>query len=98
MPPEDPGSIYREVTQSFKHDLGEMAAVIKDQEAMTGRIDEGDLKYVMSMNAKIIRLALRIPKMRQRDRERRVKNSIRYLKRSGNQLIRSIRGLHPMRA
>ena len=59
----------------------------------TGAYNLRDLRFVVRMKLKMSRRVLKPYRRRQREHAKGVANSMRYLKRSGNQLIKSLRAL-----
>lgn len=56
-------------------------------------IPDKDLKFILNSKLKMQKLWLRMDKRRQRDKFKRAVNSLRYLKRSSNQLIKTLKAL-----
>lgn len=56
-------------------------------------IPDKDLKFILNSKLKMQKLWLRMDKRRQRDKFKRAVNSLRYLKRSSNQLIKALKAL-----
>lgn len=63
------------------------------REGFRGRVDKSDLDFVVNMQRKMLKLTVRQAQRREQERLKRVHHSIRYLKRSSNQLIGSIKRL-----
>lgn len=70
-----------------------MADVLDDQRYLVGRIEKSDLNFVINMQQKMLKLTLRQIKRQEAEDSKRVRNLVRYLKRSSNQLIKSLKGL-----
>jgi hypothetical protein len=56
-------------------------------------IPDKDLKFILNSKLKMQKLWLRMDKRTQRDKLKRSVNSLRYLKRSSNQLIKTLKAL-----
>ena len=56
-------------------------------------IPDKDLKFVLNSKLKMQKLWLRMHKRTQRDKLKRAVNTLRYLKRSSNQLIKTLKAL-----
>lgn len=77
----------------FATELDMMADFLDDKRYLGGRISKGDLNFVINMQHKMMKLTLRQIKRQEVEHAKRVRNSVRYLKRSSNQLIKSLKGL-----
>ncbi len=71
--------------------------IAEEEFELKGRYNLRDLKFVHRMKLKMTRMVLRPYRQRQREHAKGVANSVRYLKRSGNQLIKSLKGLRMTR-
>lgn len=58
-----------------------------------GPITDKDLKLVLNRKLKVEKIWIRMHKRKQRGKLKREVNSLRYLRRSSNQLIRTIKAL-----
>jgi hypothetical protein len=58
-----------------------------------GRIKKSDLNFVINIQHKMLKLTLRQLKRQEAEHAKQVRSSVRYLKRSSNQLIKSLKGL-----
>jgi hypothetical protein len=56
-------------------------------------IPDKDLKFILNSKLKMQKLWLSMHKRTQRDKLKRAANSLRYLKRSSNQLIKTLKAL-----
>ena len=79
--------------ESFGREIDMLEDIAEEDFELKGRYNLRDLKFVAMMKLKMSRLVLRPYTQQQREHTRRVANSVRYLKRSGNQLIKSLKGL-----
>ena len=79
--------------KSFSTELDMMADFLDEKRFLGGRISKGDLNFVISMQHRMMKLTLRQLKRQEVKHAKRVRNSVRYLKRSSNQLIKSLKGL-----
>ena len=70
-----------------------MADFLDEQHCLGGRIKKGDLNFLVNMQHEMLKLTLRQIKRQEAEHVKRVRNWVRYLKRSSNQLIKSLRGL-----
>ena len=78
---------------SFGTELDMMADFLDEKRFLGGRIKKSDLNFVINMQHKMMKLTLRQIKRQEVEHAKRVRNSVRYLKRSSNQLIKSLKGL-----
>ena len=67
--------------------------IAEEELELKRRYNLRDLKFVHRKKLKISRVVLRPYRRRQRDHDKGAANSVRYLKRSGNQLIKLLKGL-----
>jgi hypothetical protein len=86
-------AVHEEMRNSFGTELDMMADFLDDQRYLGGRIKKGDLNFVVNMQHKMLKMTLRQIKRQEAEHAKRVRNSVRYLKRSSNQLIKSLKGL-----
>ena len=77
----------------FGREIKFLDDLAEEEFEQTGRYNLRDLKFVYRMKLKMTRMVLRPYRQRQREHAKGVANSVRYLKRSGNQLIKSLRAL-----
>lgn len=77
----------------FGTELDMMADFLDEKRYLGGRISKGDLNFVINTQHKMLKLTLRQIKRQEVEHAKRVLNSVRYLKRSSNQLIKSLKGL-----
>ena len=77
----------------FGREIKFLDDLAEEEFELTGRYNLRDLKFVHRMKLKMTRMVLRPYRKRQREHAKGVTNSVRYLKRSGNQLIKSLRAL-----
>ena len=78
---------------SFGREIEMLDDIAEEDFELKGRYNLRDLKFVAMMKLKMTRMVLRPYRQRQREHAKGVANSVRYLKRSGNQLIKSLKGL-----
>ena len=86
-------AVHEEMRNSFGTELDMMADFLDGQRYLGGRIKKVDLNFVVNMQHKMLKLTLRQIKRKEAEHAKRVRNSVRYLKRSSNQLIKSLKGL-----
>ena len=72
-----------------------MADVFDEQRYLVGRIKRSDLNFVINTQHKMLNLTLRQLKRQETEHAKQVRSFDRYLKRSSNQLIKSLKGLRP---
>jgi hypothetical protein len=82
---------------SFGREIEMLDDIAEEDFELKGRYNLRDLKFVARMKLKMTRMVLRPYMRRQREHAKGVANSVRYLKRSGNQLIKSLRALRANR-
>jgi hypothetical protein len=78
---------------SFGRETEMLDDLVEGEFELKGRYNLRDLKFVAMMKLKMTRMVLRPYRQRQREHAKGIANSVRYLKRSGNQLIKSLKGL-----
>lgn len=86
-------AVHEVMRNSFGTELDLMADFLDEKRYLGGRISKGDLNFVISTQHRMLKLTLRQIKRQEVEHAKRVRNSIRYLKRSSNQLIKSLKGL-----
>ena len=86
-------AVHEEMRKSFGTELDMMADFLDEQRYLGGRIKKGDLNFVVNTQRRMLKLKLRQIKRQEAEHAKRVRNSVRYLKRSSNQLIKSLKGL-----
>jgi hypothetical protein len=86
-------AVHEEMRNSFGRELDMMADFLDEQRYLGGRIKKRDFNFVINMQHKMLKLTLRQIKRQEAEHAKRVRNSVRYLKRSSNQLIKSLKGL-----
>ena len=84
---------HEAMRNSFGTELDMMADFLNEKRYLGGGIKKSDLNFVINMQQKMMKLALRQIKRQGVEHAKRVRNSVRYLKRSSNQLIKSLKGL-----
>jgi hypothetical protein len=67
--------------------------VLDEQRYLVGGIKKSDLNFVINTHHKMLKLTLRQLKRQEAEQAKQVRSSVRYLKRSSNQLIKSLKGL-----
>lgn len=78
---------------SFGKELDLMADFLDEKRYLGMGIKKSDLNFVINTQHKMLKLTLRQINRQQAEHAKRVRNSVRYLKRSSNQLIKSLKGL-----
>ena len=86
-------AVHKGMRDSFGTELDMMADFLDEKRLLGGRIKKSDLNFVINMLHKMMKLTLRQIKRQEVEHAKRVRNSVRYLKRSSNQLIKSLKGL-----
>ncbi len=86
-------AVHEGMRNSFGTELDMMADFLDEKRYLGGRIKKGDLNFVVNMQHRMLKLTLRQIKRQEAEYAKRVRNSVRYLKRSSNQLIKSLKGL-----
>ena len=82
---------------SFGREIEMLDDIAEEDFELKGRYNLRDLKFVARMKLKMTRMVLRPYRQRQREHAKGVANTVRYLKRSGNQLIKSFKSLRMTR-
>jgi len=93
LPKRTATAVHEGMRNSFGTELDLMADFLDDQRYLVGRVKKSDLNFVINMQHKMMKLTLRQIKRQEVEHAKRVRNSVRYLKRSSNQLIKSFKGL-----
>ena len=86
-------TVHAGMRNSFGTELDLMADVLDEQRYLVGRIKKSDLNFVINTQHKMLKLTLRQLKRQETEHAKQVRSSVRYLKRSSNQLIKSLKGL-----
>ena len=86
-------AIYKGMRDSLGTELDMMADFLDEKRFLGGRVKKSDLNFVINMQHKMMKLTLRQIKRQEVEHAKRVRNSVRYLKRSSNQLMKSLKGL-----
>ena len=86
-------AVHEEMRNSFGEELDLMANFLDEKRYLVGRIKKSDLNIVANMQRRTLKLTFRQIKRQEVEHAKRVRNSVRYLKRSSNQLIKSLKGL-----
>jgi hypothetical protein len=86
-------AVHGGMRNSFGTELDMMADFLDEKRFLGGRVKKSDLNFVINMQHKMMKLTLRQIKRQEVEHAKRVRNSVRYLKRSSNQLIKSLKGL-----
>ena len=81
----------------FGREIKFLDDLAEEEFELTGDYNLKELKFVHRMKLKMTRMVLSPYRHRQREHAKGVANSVRYLKRSGNQLIKSLRALKATR-
>jgi hypothetical protein len=79
----------------FADELDMMDDYMEEQRIFKRPIAKKDLNFVMNAKRKIQKLWSKVDAREQRERAREAMNSVRYLKRASNQLIKSLKALRP---
>lgn len=87
-------SVQSAMRDSFGVELDMMADLINEQRYVLGEVKKSDYKFVINMQHRMLRLTLRRLKRQELAHAKRVHNSVRYLKRSSNQLIKTLKDLN----
>lgn len=86
-------AVHKGMRDSFGTELDMMADFLDEKRYLGGDIKKSDLNFVINTQHKLLKLTLRQIKRQEVEHAKRVRNSVRYLKRSSNQLIKSLKGL-----
>ncbi len=86
-------AVHEEMRNSFGKELDLMADFLDEKRYLGTGIKKSDLNFVINTQRKMLKLTLRQIKRHEAEHAKRVRNSVRYLKRSSNQLIKSLKGL-----
>jgi hypothetical protein len=86
-------AVHEGMRNSFGKELDLMADFLDEKRYFGPGIKKSDLNFVINMQHKMLKLTLRQIKRQEAEHVKRVRNSVRYLKRSSNQLIKSLKGL-----
>lgn len=86
-------AVHKGMRDSFGTELDMMADFFDEKRFFGGRVKKSDLNFVINTQHKMLKLTLRQIKRQEVEYAKRVRNSVRYLKRSSNQLIKSLKGL-----
>lgn len=86
-------AVHEEMRNSFGKELDLMADFLDEKRYFGASIKKSDLNFVINTQHKMLKLTLRQIKRQETEHAKRVRNSVRYLKRSSNQLIKSLKGL-----
>ena len=86
-------AVHEGMRNSFGTELDMMADFLDEKRFLGGGIKKGDLNFVINLQHKMLKLTLRQLKRQDAEHAKRVHNSVRYLKRSSNQLIKSLKSL-----
>ena len=81
----------------FGREIKFLDDLAEEEFELTGDYNLRDLRFVVGMKLKMSRRVLKPCRRRHREHAKGVANSVRYLKRSGNQLIKSLRALRVSR-
>ncbi len=85
-------AVHEGMRNSFGTELDMMADFLDEKRYLGGGIKKSDLNFVISTQQRMLKLTLRQLKRQDAEHVKRVRNSVRYLKRSSNQLIKSLKG------
>ncbi len=86
-------AVHEEMRNSFGTELDLMADFLDEKRYFGTGIKKSDLNFVINTQHKMLKLTLRQIKRQEAEHAKRVRNSVRYLKRSSNQLIKSLKCL-----
>ncbi len=93
QPSRTEAAVQAEMRNSFGKELDLMADFLDEQSYLAGRIQKSDLNFVINTQHRVLKLTLRQIKRQEAEHAKRVRNSVRYLNRSSNQVIKSLKGL-----
>jgi hypothetical protein len=85
--------VHEDMRNSFGKELDLMADFLDEKRYFGTGIKKSDLNFVINTQHKMLKLTLRQIKRQEAEHAKLVRNSVRYLKRSSNQLIKSLKGL-----
>lgn len=86
-------AVHEEMRNSFGKELDLMADFLDEKRYFGTGIKKSDLNFVINTQHKMLKLTLRQIKRHEAEHAKRVRNSVRYFKRSSNQLIKWLKGL-----
>lgn len=86
-------AVHEGMRNSFGKELDMMADFLDEKRHLGGRISKGDLNFVINTQHRMLKLTLRQINRQEVEHAKRMRNSVRYLKRSSSQLIKSLKGL-----
>ena len=86
-------AVHEEMRNSFGKELDLIVDFLDEKRYFGASIKKSDLNFVINTQHKMLKLTLRQIKRQETEHAKRVRNSVRYLKRSSNQLIKSLKGL-----
>lgn len=86
-------AVHEGMRNSFGTELDMMADFLDEKRYLGGGIKKSDLNFVINTQHKLLKLTLRQIKRQEVEHAKRVRNSVRYFKRSINQLIKSLNSL-----
>jgi len=92
-PKRTENAVHEGMRNSFGTELDLMADFLDEKRFLGGGIKKSDLNFVINMQHRMLKLTLRQIKRQEVEHAKWVRNSVRYLKRSSNQLIKSLKGL-----
>ncbi len=93
QPSRSENAVHEGMRNSFGKELDLMADFLDEKRYFGPGIKKSDLNFVINMQHKMLKLTLSQIKRQEAEHAKRVRNSVRYLKRSSNQLIKSLKGL-----
>jgi hypothetical protein len=92
-PSQTETAVHDGMRNSFGKELDMMVDILDEKRYLGNGIKKSDLNFVINTQHKMLKLTLRQIKRQEVEQVKRVRNSVRYLKRSSNQLIKSLKGL-----
>jgi hypothetical protein len=85
-------AVHQAMRQSFGPELDMMADVLEQHEhqpeGSKGRVNTSDLNFVLKIQRKMLSLVVKQTQQAEEEQAKRRRQSVRYLKRSSNQLTR----------
>ncbi len=100
-------AVHQSMRNAFGPELDMMADVLDEQEHQPeqrhqgshegpkGRVNKSDLNVLLKIQRQMLSLVVKQAQQRDEEQAERLRQSVRYLKRSSNQLIKSLKRLGP---
>jgi hypothetical protein len=86
-------AVHEVMRKTLSTELDQMRYFLDERRYMGNRISECDLYFVINTQQRMLKLTLCQIKRQEVEHAKRQRNSFRYLKRSSNQIIKSLKGL-----